>query len=143
MISEVRNIRNNKQISPKEALPLYIKTNSSIDYKVYLNMISKLANISETNFVTDKVAGASVFMAGTDEFFVSLADNIDADAERERLEKEIEYLKGFLKSVDAKLSNERFVQNAKAEVVDNERKKQEDAQSKIRILEDSLQALTN
>jgi valyl-tRNA synthetase len=143
VISEVRNIRNIKQISPKEALPLDIKINSSIDYKVYLNMIAKLANISETSFVTDKVAGASVFMAGTDEFFVSLADNIDADAERERLEKEIEYLKGFLKSVDAKLSNERFVQNAKPEVVDNERKKLEDAQSKIRILEDSLQALTS
>lgn len=141
VISEVRNIRNTKQISPKEALPLDIKSNSSIDYAVYLNMISKLANISEVKFATEKVVGASVFMAGTDEFFVSLADNIDADAERERLAKEIEYLKGFLKSVDAKLSNERFVQNAKAEIVDNERKKQEDAQSKIRILEESLQAL--
>lgn len=141
VISEVRNIRNTKQISPKEALPLDIKCNSSIDYKKYLNIISKLANLSETKFVTDKVAGASVFMAGTDEFFVSLADNIDAEAERERLEKEIEYLKGFLKSVDAKLSNERFVQNAKPEIVENERRKQEDAQSKIRILEDSLQAL--
>jgi valyl-tRNA synthetase len=141
VISEIRNIRNARQISPKEALPLNIKINSAINYKPYLNMITKLANTSETNFVRDKVAGASVFMAGTDEFFVSLADNIDAGAERERLAKEIEYLQGFLKSVDAKLSNERFVANAKAEVVDNERKKQEDAHSKIRILQESLQAL--
>jgi valyl-tRNA synthetase len=141
VISEIRNIRNSKQISPKEALPLDIKVNSEIDYTAYLNMISKLANVTESKFVDEKVSGASVFMAGTDEFFVSLADNIDVDAERERLEKEIEYLKGFLKSVEAKLSNERFVQNAKAEVVDNERRKQEDAQSKIRILEESLEAL--
>ena len=141
VISEVRNIRNTKQISPKEALPLHIKVNSAIDYNAYLNVVIKLANISELKFVIDKVPGASVFMAGTDEFFVSLADNIDVDAERERLEKEIEYLRGFLKSVEAKLSNERFVQNAKIEVVDNERRKQEDALSKIRILEESLGAL--
>jgi valyl-tRNA synthetase len=140
-ISEVRNIRNSKQISPKEALPLDIKANSGIDFKAYQNMIEKLANINEFNFVTEKVPGASVFMAGTDEFFVRLAHNIDVDAERDRLQKEIDYLKGFLKSVEAKLSNERFVQNAKAEVVDNERRKQEDAHSKIRILEESLEAL--
>ena len=104
-------------------------------------MIGKLANISGVNFVNEKIQGASVFMAGTDEFFVSLADNIDVNAERERLLKEIEYLQGFLRSVESKLLNERFVQNAKPEVVENERRKQEDAQSKIRILEDSLQTL--
>jgi valyl-tRNA synthetase len=141
VVSEVRNIRNTKQISPKEALPLDIKVNSAVDYNAYSNVIIKLANISQLKFVADKVSGASVFMAGTDEFFVSLAENIDMDAERERLEKEIEYLRGFLKSVEAKLSNERFVQNAKVEVVDNERRKQDDALSKIRILEESLGSL--
>jgi valyl-tRNA synthetase len=104
-------------------------------------MIAKLGNIREVKFVADNVPGASVFIAGTDEFFVTLAGNIDVDSERERLEKEIEYLKGFLKSVETKLSNERFVHNAKPEIVENERRKQEDAQSKIRILEESLQAL--
>ncbi|NEU07829.1 valine--tRNA ligase [Flavihumibacter sp. R14] len=141
VISEVRNVRNSKQISPKEALPLQIKANSSTDFKAYLPMIGKLANISEFGFTEEKVPGAAVFMTGTDEFFIPLADNIDVDAERDRLQKEIEYLKGFLRSVEAKLSNERFVQNAKAEVVDNERRKQEDACSKIRILEESLEAL--
>jgi len=141
VISEVRNIRNTKQISPKEALPLDIKVNSAVDYNAYSNVVIKLANISQLNFITDKVSGASAFMAGTDEFFVSLAENIDVNAERERLEKEIEYLRGFLKSVEAKLNNERFVSNAKVEVVDNERRKQEDALSKIRILEESLGAL--
>ena len=141
VVSEIRNIRNTKQISPKEALPLYIKVNSSVNYEVYLNIILKLANISESKFVNDQVSGAAAFMAGKDEFFISLADNIDVDAEKERLGKEIEYLSGFLKSVEAKLSNERFVQNAKAEVVENERHKKGDAQSKIKILEESLKSL--
>ncbi|HYK77922.1 MAG TPA: valine--tRNA ligase [Daejeonella sp.] len=140
-ISEVRNIRNTKQISPKEALPLDIKVNSDIQYNDYLSIISKLANITEVKFVDDKVAGSSSFISGKDEFFITLAGNIDVDAERERLQKEIDYLKGFLKSVEAKLGNERFVQNAKAEIVENERRKKADAEAKINILEESLEAL--
>ncbi len=141
VISEIRNIRNTKQISPREALPLDIKVNTSINYTEYLNIIYKLANISESEFVTEAVAGAATFMAGKDEFFISLANNIDVGAEKERLEKEIDYLNGFLRSVDAKLSNERFVQNAKLEVIENERRKKNDALSKIMILEAGLRAL--
>jgi len=142
IISEVRNIRNSKQISPKEALPLAVKVNSDVKFDAYLNIISKLANLSEFNFVDEKIAGAAGFIAGRDEFFVVLAGNVDAEAERERITKELDYLRGFLKSVEAKLSNERFVQNAKPEIVDNERKKKEDAEAKIVILEDGLAALT-
>jgi valyl-tRNA synthetase len=141
VVSEIRNIRNMKQISPKEALGLDIKANSTIEYQKYLNIIAKLANIERSDFVTGNVAGASSFIAGTDEFFVPLANNIDVGAEKERLEKEIDYLRGFLKSVDAKLSNDRFMQNAKADIVDNERRKKEDALSKMKILEDGLTAL--
>lgn len=141
LISEIRNIRNTKQISPKEALGLSVKVNSTLNYKDYTNIIHKLANISEVNFVEEPIPGAGTFMAGKDEFFVPLENNIDAEAERERISKEIEYLQGFLKSVEAKLSNERFIQNAKAEVVDNERRKKEDALSKIAILEAGLKTL--
>ena len=141
VVSEIRNIRNTKQISPKEALPLKIKINSSLNYQEYLTIIFKLANISESKFVNEPVPGANAFMAGKDEFFISLENNIDADAEKERLEKEIEYLRGFLRSVEAKLSNERFVQNAKEEVVENERRKKEDALSKLKILEAGLKVL--
>jgi valyl-tRNA synthetase len=70
-----------------------------------------------------------------------LENNIDVDAERERIEKELEYLKGFLVSVDKKLSNERFVQNAKPEIVENEKSKKADAEAKIKILQESLIAL--
>ncbi|WP_207425661.1 valine--tRNA ligase [Pedobacter sp. SYSU D00535] len=141
VISEVRNIRNSKQISPKEALPLSVKVNSGIDYDSNLTVIKKLANISDFSFAEDKIAGATSFIAGRDEFFVVLEGNIDKEAEKERISKELEYLHGFLKSVDAKLSNERFVQNAKADIVDNERKKKADAEAKIAMLQESLKVL--
>ncbi|MFM6953509.1 MAG: valine--tRNA ligase [Sphingobacteriaceae bacterium] len=141
VISEIRNIRNTKQISPKEALDLQIKANSTIEYQGYAGIISKLANIANISFVNDKPAGAAGFMAGTDEFFVPLSQNIDTDAEKERIEKELDYLYGFLKSVDAKLSNERFVQNAKPDVVANEQQKKADAEAKIVLLKENLAAL--
>jgi valyl-tRNA synthetase len=141
VVSEIRNVRNAKQISPKEALPLSIRVNSAIKYENYLTIILKLANISSSDFVSEPVAGANAFMAGKDEFFISLANNIDVESEKERLGKDIVYLQGFLRSVDAKLSNERFMQNAKEEVVEVERRKKEDALSKIKILEAALNSL--
>ncbi|HWW42636.1 valine--tRNA ligase [Pedobacter sp.] len=143
VVAEIRNIRNTKQISPKEALPLNVKVNSTLDYEKWLNIIFKLANINEVEFVNDKIAGAASFMVGNDEFFIQLNETIDVDAERERLNAELVYLKGFLKSVNAKLGNERFVQNAKPEIIQNERNKQADAESKIRIIEESLSALVS
>jgi len=140
IISEVRNIRNSKGISPKIALPLAINA-TNIDYSIYKDSIKKLANIEELTFVKEKVSGAVSFLAGKDECYITLENNIDVDAERERISKEIEYLKGFLASVDKKLSNERFVQNAKPEVVENEKNKRADAEAKIQILAESLISL--
>ncbi|AMQ00120.1 Valine--tRNA ligase [Pedobacter cryoconitis] len=141
IVAEVRNIRNTKQISPKEGLPLSVKVNSSLAYDKWLTIISKLANITEVDFVSDKVAGAAGFMVGNDEFFIQLNETIDVDAERERLNGELVYLQGFLKSVDAKLSNERFVQNAKPEIIQNERNKKADAEAKVKIIQESLLSL--
>lgn len=140
IISEVRNIRNSKGLSPKIALPLAINA-TNIDYSQYQDSIMKLANIEELSFVKEKVSGAVSFLAGKDECYVALENNIDVDAEKERISKEIEYLKGFLISVDKKLSNERFVQNAKPEIVENEKNKKADAEAKIQILEESLKSL--
>lgn len=140
IISEVRNIRNAKGISPKVALPLAINA-TNIDYSKYQDSIKKLANIEDLSFVKEKVSGAVSFLAGKDECYVALENNIDVDAEKERIAKEIEYLKGFLASVEKKLSNERFVQNAKPEIVQNEQNKKDDAIAKINILEDSLKSL--
>lgn len=141
IISEVRSIRNAKGISPKVALPLAINA-SDIDFSMYKDSIIKLANIAELTFVQDKITGALSFLAGKSECYVKLDnDNIDVDAERERLTKEIDYLKGFLASVEKKLSNERFVQNAKPEIVQNEKNKKADAEAKIAILQESLASL--
>lgn len=142
LVAEIRNVRNTKQISPKEALPLAIKVNSAIDYEKWLNIVFKLANISQVELVNDKIAGAVSFMVGNDEFFIHLNEDVDIDAERERLNTELDYLNGFLKSVNAKLGNERFVQNAKPEIIQNERNKQADAEGKIKIIEESLAALS-
>lgn len=141
LISEIRNVRNTRQISPKEALPLSIKINSGLAFEKWANIVFKLANISEVELVNDKIAGAASFMVDKDEFFILLNENVDLDAERERLTKELEYLKGFLKAVDAKLGNERFVQNAKPEIIANERNKKADAESKIATITESLEAL--
>ncbi len=141
IIAEIRNLRNSKQLSPKEALSLHIKSNSKIVYNRYNAIISKLGNISEIDFTSEGAAGVSGFLVGTDEFYVPLGNKIDAATETGRLLKEIAYQQGFLKSVMAKLTNERFVQNAKPEVVDNEMKKKADAEAKIKILTDNLSAL--
>ncbi|RZK49352.1 MAG: valine--tRNA ligase [Pedobacter sp.] len=141
LISEIRNLRKAKQIAPKELLPLSYKVNSGMNYKSWENIIFKLGFISTIQEVQEKVNGANAFLVNKDEFFVNLGESFDPVAEKARLEKEISYLEGFLKSVNAKLSNEKFVQNAKPEVIQNERNKQADALSKLEIIKENLNAL--
>jgi valyl-tRNA synthetase len=141
VVTQIRNTRNANQLSPKEALPLAVKTNSAIDYNRYEPIIKQLGNVSELSKADGAINGANSFIAGTDEFFIILNIAVDKDAERERLEKEKEYLEGFLKSVNAKLNNERFMANAKPDIVDNEQKKKADAESKLKIVNDNLRAL--
>lgn len=141
IVTQVRNIRNEKQISPKEKLALSVKANSNLPYKDYELIITKLGNISTVDLVTDKVNQAAGFMVSTDEFYVPLDESIDPVAEAARLQKEKDYLTGFLRSVDAKLGNERFMNNAKPEIIEIELKKKADAEAKLKILEDNLTAL--
>ncbi|GAA4105225.1 valine--tRNA ligase [Mucilaginibacter panaciglaebae] len=143
IITQVRNIRNSKQLSPKEALQLSIKSNSGIDYLAYKTILTRLANLSELTLVDNKLAGASSFLVSTDECYVPLNETIDPIAESERLQKEKEYLTGFLKSVNAKLGNERFMANAKPEIIEAEQKKKADAEAKLRIIDEGLLGLAN
>jgi len=143
IIAQVRNIRQNKQISPKETLQLLIKANSGVDYGTYKYIIVKLANLSELLFVNDKVSDAAGFLVSIDEFFIPLQQTVDVEAERERVEKEIIYLEGFLKSTNAKLSNERFMANAKPEIIENELKKKADAEAKLKIAKENLDGLAS
>ncbi len=141
LISEIRNLRNAKQIAPKQALNLQYKVNSEITYSSWSAIISKLGFIEKFEQVAEKVSGANTLLVNKDEFFVDLGDTIDPVAEKARLEKEIAYLEGFLISVNAKLSNEKFVQNAKLEIIQNERNKQADALSKLEIFKENLKSL--
>ncbi len=141
VITQIENIRNIKQISPKEKLALSVKENSGVSYNKYNAIITKLGNISTVEIVTDKVSGATQFMVSTDEFFVPLEETIDPVAECEKLTKEQVYLTGFLKSVNSKLGNERFMTNAKPEIIEVELKKKADAEAKLKIVEEGLAAL--
>lgn len=137
MISQVRNMRKQKNISPKEKLKLYFRSSAKSD-PVFHGIIMKLANLEELEQVKDTVDNSINFLIGNVECFLPLGAEIDAEAEKERLRKELDYNLGFLKSVQAKLSNERFVANAKPEVVAIEKKKQADAEAKIKTIEAQL-----
>lgn len=132
-VTEIRNIRNHNGISPKET----IKTGSKEPLFEFANTgatASYLANVELT--VTEKEFGNKSFISGTTKVFVDVT--IDNEKEKEELLKELNYQKGFLASVQKKLSNERFVNNAPAKVIEGERKKQSDAEARIKILESSL-----
>ena len=139
VIVGVRGVRATKNIPNKDVLTLNIlgefKNNE-------FSIIEKLANLDEINFVSEKDVTAASFMVGTIEFNVPLTNNIDVEAELAKLQKDLEYQRGFLASVQKKLGNERFVNNAPAAVVEGEKKKMADAESKIKSIEESIAALS-
>ena len=139
IIAGVRNIRNSKGLSPKESLELYIRENDS-DTR-FDNIILKVANVSKVEYVSEKVDGAISFMVGTAECFVPMSQNIDKDAELKKLQDELSYTEGFLNSVMKKLSNEKFVNGAPEKVVNIERQKKADAESKIAAIKAQIAAL--
>ncbi|RUA32440.1 MAG: valine--tRNA ligase, partial [Bacteroidetes bacterium] len=141
LVSQIRNIRASKGISPKEALTLHVKTKSEMIYQEYISVIDKLANIDELAFTNDKIDQAVSFFIGSDECFIPMEGTIDVEKEKKEIQKELDYTKGFLQSVKKKLENERFVSNAPAQVVEMEKKKQADAEAKIKTLEESLKNL--
>ena len=137
LISGVRNYRQTKGISPREAAEIYTNATSFTNEAV----VRKLANISEIHFAEKTDKPSFTFLVGSTEVSIPLSENLDLAEEKIKTEEELKYLKGFLISVDKKLSNEKFVANAKPEIVEVERKKQKDAQDKIAILEEKLKSL--
>ena len=136
VVSQIRNIRNQNNISPKELLDLYIRTEHQDAFKRTETIIQKIGNVKGITFVSESVESSKNFLVGTDEFFIPVA--IDVEEEKVSILKDIEYQKGFLLSVEKKLSNEKFVNGAPAQVVENEKKKKADAESKIKTLEEAL-----
>lgn len=137
LISGVRNYRQTKGISPREAAEVYTNASEFANEAV----VRKLANISEIHLGQKTDKPSFTFLVGATEVSIPLSENLDLAEEKTKTEEELKYLKGFLISVDKKLSNEKFVANAKPEIVEVERKKQKDAQDKIAILEEKLKSL--
>lgn len=139
--SNIRNLRSSKGLSPKETLALTIKTGDKESFNKISTSLSKMANVSDLQYAEEKPDNCFSFVIQSHELFVPVSEEIDVEAERKKLTEELEYTKGFLKSVDNKLSNERFVNNAPEPVVNIEKKKKEDAEAKIASLEASLKSL--
>jgi valyl-tRNA synthetase len=139
-ISALRDARVKNNIKPKDPIRLHIQS-SSTGYGSIEAILKKQVNAETVSYVTEAVSPSITLVVGTDKFYLETGQETDLSAQREQLQKDLDYFRGFLLSVEKKLGNERFVQNAKAEVVDAERKKKADAEEKIRVIEETLAGL--
>ena len=140
VISGVRTIRKEKNIPQKETLELSMLNTGGVSNQMDA-IIIKLANLSKLETVNSGLEGALSFRVKSNEYFIPIGDAIDVEAEIKKISEELDYTRGFLKSVQKKLSNERFVNNAPEQVVAMEKKKAADAEAKIETLEKSLAGL--
>ncbi|MBL0127690.1 MAG: valine--tRNA ligase [Flavobacteriales bacterium] len=140
LTTAVRNTRNERGMSPKDAIELQVKKATPLG-DATIALVSKLANVPAINAVAAPSEGSVTFLVGTTEYAIDLGGSMDPEAEVKKAEEELTYLRGFLVSVDKKLSNERFVSGAPPAVLENERKKKADAEVKIKALEERLAVL--
>ena len=140
VVAGIRTIRKEQNIANKEQLELLVIYNQKVNTNLDA-IIAKLGNLSAVNTTEEKLSETFSFMVKANEYFIPLGNKIDVAVEIEKLKKELDYTKGFLKSVKGKLSNERFVNNAPEQVVVNEKNKMADAKEKIQILETKISAL--
>jgi len=140
-IAGIRTIRQEKNIPNKQSLKLFIKSDVKFGDDIE-SIIIKLAGLECLSYTTEKIEGAASFLIKSIEFYVPLEGLIDAEEEIAKLKTELDYTKGFLSSVMKKLSNEKFVSGAPAQVVEVERRKQADAESKIKVIEERIALLS-
>ena len=141
VISSLRDARNKNQFKPKETIELHIQTLSAAAYKGIENILAKQVNASGIHFTNDAVANTIVVAVEKDKFYIESEKQLDRASLKDDLLKDLQHQQGFLLSIQKKLSNERFVNNARPEVIDLERKKQADAEDRIRTIEESLATL--
>lgn len=141
IITTVRDARNKNQLKPKDTIRLHIQTEDSSLYQSIESIVLKQVNAESMAYTRAAVPNSITVVVQKDKFFIETTTELDTASQQEQLQKELAYLKGFLLSVEKKLGNERFVQNAKAEVIDIERKKKADAEEKIKLIEESLAGL--
>jgi valyl-tRNA synthetase len=140
-ITQIRNIRNTKGLSPKEPIDLIVSESGKSNVEPFAPIIKKLSNTRELSYSNSKPGAGASFICQAIEFFIPMEGKVDVDKECESLQKELAYTKGFLNSVMKKLGNERFVKGAPAAVLEAEQKKKADAESKISVLEENLKTL--
>ncbi len=140
-ITAIRDARTRNQLKPKDPIQLFVQTKEAEAYRSALSLLQKQINADSIEFVQEAVSKSINLVVDQDRLYLVSQNEAHADNQRAQLLKDLEYLKGFLVSVDKKLSNERFVQNAKPAVIDAERKKKADAESKIQAIEEALQSL--
>jgi valyl-tRNA synthetase len=137
IITNIRNVRKENNIANKVKMDLFVKKNEDLDSS-FDSVVVKIGNLSQLEYVTEKIVNANSFLVKSNEFYIPFGDSVDLEAERKKIEEELDYTRGFLKMVQGKLTNEKFVSGAPEAVVTNERKKEADAIQKIAILEDKL-----
>ena len=140
VIAGVRTIRKDKNIAMKDAVDLKVVNNEKVS-AYFDSVIMKLGNITSLEYLSDKIDGALTFRVKSNEYFIPVSGTIDIAAEIVKLTEELKYTQGFLRSVQGKLANEKFVAGAPPQVIDNERKKEADALAKIAMIEQSLASL--
>ncbi len=145
LVTRLREVRNEYHIKPREALSVWVEDSPSSRALFSRNglaeLVCKLAVLSRLERCDAEPAGTKSFLSGTEKYFVEIHQQVDYEAERAKVKQELEYQRGFLKSIEAKLANERFISSAPAAVVENERKKRADALARIQILEETLAKL--
>lgn len=142
IISAIRDIRNKNGLSPKVKLTVHVQAADKSLYTKFASLIEKIANIEPIQYTQTEVENAVAQLVQTDKLFIETGIQVDADAEKKKISEEMAYLEGFIASVEKKLSNEKFVANAKPEVIANERKKLADGQSKLQSLKESMLKLS-
>jgi valyl-tRNA synthetase len=141
IVSGIRNIRKEKNIAKKEELDLFVINNEKAHNNLD-SIIIKLGNLSKIEYTNTKAEQAFSFMVKSNQFFIPLSESFDKASELEKLNKDLDYTKGFLKIVESKLSNKKFVENAPKQLVENEQNKLKDSKEKIRILTEKINSLS-
>ena len=141
VVTAVRNIRKEQNLPARENLRIVVRDPNHSYSNTFESILVKLGNISEVSQTSKKIEGAVSFRVKTVEYYIPMEGHIDPEEELKKLEEELAYTRGFLRSVMVKLNNDRFVQNAPEKVVENEKQKQGDAEKKIKVLEERIQGL--
>jgi valyl-tRNA synthetase len=138
VISSIRDTRNKAQLKPRDPITLHILASDPQSYNAIEKILAKQVNAESVVYTDSPIPETIAVVSGKDKFYIQTSREFDPVSQKDQLKKDLDYLKGFLVSVEKKLSNERFISNAKAEVIEAERKKKADAEAKIRAIEESL-----